>query len=97
MFDFCASCGQTIEQEEIVGQMLVCIHCGKPIGLVSEAPAPEVETPLPIRSEAATRCPACNQLVEVKTNGTKRTFVPHYAGTEKRKICPQSGKPEPEA
>ena len=89
MYDFCPHCGQTIEQEEIAGQMLVCIHCNKPIGFVQElenAPAQD--------ASPAARCPVCQQLVELKTVGVNRTLVPHYrAGT--RKICPGSGKPSP--
>ena len=87
MFDFCPSCGQTIEQEEIAGQMLKCIHCGKPIGLVSEA-----VPPAPSQNVTGALCPACNQQVDVKTRGTRRTFVPHYASAANRKICSQSGK-----
>jgi competence CoiA-like predicted nuclease len=86
MFEFCPHCGQTIEQEEVRGQMLVCIHCKKEIGLVIESERAPAPPPLP--AGMAARCPACNQLVALKAG---KTFVPHYAAGQK-KICPGSGK-----
>ena len=35
MFEFCHHCGRTIGQEQIEGRMLVCLYCGKEIGVVS--------------------------------------------------------------
>ena len=87
MYAFCPHCGQTIEQEQTDGCMLVCIHCGEPIGMVGEALA---ETAEPRVSGNAARCGQCGQLVEIAS--ATKTFVPHYRSEETRKICPGSGK-----
>ena len=87
MFSFCPHCGGAIEQEQIEGRMLVCVHCAKPIGLVKKD---ESEAP-PVR-ETNPRCPVCQQLVDVRMSGTAKKFVPHYRAGE-RKICLGSGKP----
>jgi transcription elongation factor Elf1 len=86
MFDFCPHCGQTTDQEQIAGSMLVCSFCGQSIGLVAEV-QPQ-ETPVPTNRANAFRCAVCGQLVEVKPAGT---LVPHYA-IGARKICAGSGK-----
>ncbi len=75
--------------------MLVCKHCGKDIGIVA-APQKKVmvdETEDLLQRGTAARCPLCRQVVEVRTSGSARTFVPHYAKSEPGKICPSSGKP----
>ena len=90
MFEFCPHCGQTIEQEEVQGQILLCIHCGKEIGLVIESARATVLDMEPGAGKAA-RCGVCGQLVELKSAGGRRTFVPHYAAGQK-KICAGSGK-----
>jgi DNA-directed RNA polymerase subunit RPC12/RpoP len=89
VFDFCPHCGQTIEQEQIEGRMLVCEQCGKDIGFVGAVErAPVSETEELIRGGTVARCPVCGQAVELKG----QTRVPHY-GADTRKICPGSGKP----
>ena len=52
MFNFCPHCGQSIEQEQVQEQLLTCIHCQQPIGIVgeleaapAEEPAQDVQTP----------------------------------------------------
>jgi uncharacterized membrane protein YvbJ len=93
MFSFCPHCGQTTDQDQVAGQMLVCTSCGKPIGVVQESQgAPINETEQRIRAGTAARCPICRQAVEVKTAGVRNTFVPHYRAAGQRKICPGSGK-----
>ena len=94
MFSFCPDCGQTTDQDQVAGQMLVCTSCGKPIGVVRESEgAPVDETEQRIRVGTAARCPMCQQAVELKTPGARKTFVPHYLAAGQRKICPGSGKP----
>jgi hypothetical protein len=96
MFSFCPNCGGSIDQEQTVGQMLTCKHCGKAIGLVAAPPPPKVvsEADELLAAGKAARCLLCQQLIEVRTDpaGTK-VFVPHYAASFQRKICPNSGKP----
>src|SRR5688572_17283968 len=95
MFDFCPHCGQTIGgQNQVVGKMLICQECGKEIGVVQAPPEKVVidRTAEILQSGTAARCPACNQVVELKTSGTTRSFVPHFL-LEKRRVCPGSGKP----
>ena len=86
MFDFCPHCGQTTDQEQVVGSTLICSYCGQAIGLVEES------NPLQETQEAALSAAAkwavCGQLVDVKSAGT---LVPHYAVGQK-KVCPGSGK-----
>lgn len=90
MYSFCPHCGMTLEQEQRDGQLLVCIHCGKEIGVVAtEKPAVVDKAEETIRTGAAVRCPVCAQLIALK--GTARTLVPHYGAG--KKICPGSGKP----
>lgn len=91
MYDFCPHCGQTIEQEQSAGRMLVCERCGQEIGLVAAAPAVIVdETEELIRRGTVARCPVCKQAVEVKA--AAKTLVPHYGAAGGRKICPGSGR-----
>jgi hypothetical protein len=94
MFSFCFHCGQSIDQEQVPGQTLMCKHCGKQIGVV-EGPQKVVmdQTEELIQGGTAARCPICRQVVEVKAQGTARSFAAHYAATPQRKICPGSGKP----
>lgn len=94
MFDFCPHCGQTIEQDQVAGRMLVCGICGKDIGFVGavqRAAGDEVEAR--IQTGSATRCPICQQAVELKTSAAGKSLVPHYGTATPRKICPGSGKP----
>src|SRR5437762_1846447 len=94
MFDFCPHCGQTIEAEQVVGRMLVCGMCGKDIGFVGAVQrVAGDETEARIRAGTATRCPVCQQAVDVKSTGSAKTLVPHYGSTSTRKICPGSSKP----
>lgn len=96
MFSFCPHCGQSIDQHQAAGQRLVCKHCGQEIGLVATPKAVVVDQSAElIRQGKAARCPVCQQLVELRTQGTGRTLVPHYIVGPPRKICPQSGKPLP--
>jgi hypothetical protein len=101
VYEFCPHCGQTPEQEQIAGRMLVCDRCGKDIGFVGTVRRAVVaETEEMIRAGTAARCPVCRQAVELKTAAGTKVFVPHYGVSEKRKICPGSGKPvtaDPEA
>jgi DNA-directed RNA polymerase subunit RPC12/RpoP len=94
MYSFCPHCSITLEQEQIAGRLLVCTHCGKEIGVVPALQRVVVdETEALIRAGTVARCPVCRQAVALK--GTAKTLVPHYGSTEKRKICPGSGKPAP--
>lgn len=88
MFEFCPHCGQTINQKQIEGRMLVCADCGTDIGFVGTVKREAIdETAELIRSGMVARCPVCHQAVD----GKNARLVPHYAaGT--RKICPGSGK-----
>jgi DNA-directed RNA polymerase subunit RPC12/RpoP len=93
MYSFCFHCGQSIDQEQVPGQALMCKHCGKQIGVV-EAPQKAVDqTEELIRGGTAARCPHCRQVVEVKVQGPVRSFATHYAASPQRKICSGSGKP----
>ena len=93
MYDFCPHCGQTINQEQIEGRMLVCEQCGKDVGFVGAVQRAAVdETEELIRGGKAARCPVCQQAVELRSAGAAKTLTPHY-GTHARKICPGSGKP----
>ncbi|MBI1831591.1 MAG: zinc ribbon domain-containing protein [Planctomycetes bacterium] len=94
MFDFCPHCGQTIEQEQVAGRMLVCSRCGEDIGFAATVQRSAVaETDQRILAGTAALCPACEQIVDVKISGALRTSVPHYGAGAARKICPASGKP----
>ena len=96
MYDLCPHCAQTIEQEQVVGRMLVCGRCGKDIGFVGTVQRADVnETDELIRSGAAVRCPTCGQAIEVKTSKDATRFAPHYGSAQTKKICPASGKPVP--
>jgi hypothetical protein len=77
--------------------MIVCKHCGKQIGVVAlpEKPVLVDQTEELIRRGVAARCPLCRQAVEVKVQGTVKSFVPHFAASPQRKMCPGSGKPLP--
>jgi len=97
MFDFCHHCGNSIEQNQTVGQTLVCRTCGETIGVVS---VPEQKkmidgTQEAIASSTAARCSLCSQAVQVKMSGGVRSFVPHFVAGGPRKMCPNSGKPVP--
>lgn len=93
MFSFCPHCGGSIGQEQVPGQKLVCRHCGKRIGvIVTLSPVVVDRTQELIRLGTAAPCPLCKQLVELRTTGDARTFVPHQTTTGSRKICPNSGK-----
>jgi len=99
MFDFCHHCGNTIGQNQTVGQTLVCTSCGETIGVVT-APKPKVMidgTQEAIASGAAAQCSLCSQAVQVKVSGGVRSFVPHFVTGGPRKMCPNSGKPIPAA
>lgn len=91
MYSFCPHCGLTLEQEQREGSVLVCVHCGKAIGVVAAAVKRVVidETEESIRAGTVARCPVCRQAVALKDPA--KTLVPHYAA-ENRKICPGSGK-----
>lgn len=95
MLNFCPHCGKTIGgQDQVPGQMLKCMFCGKDIGVVPwprQRKVVDVTADL-IRQGTAARCSICQQVVEVRSKGTVRTFVPHYRSGEPRKICPNSGK-----
>jgi hypothetical protein len=77
--------------------MLTCQFCRKDIGVVPAPPPPKVIDAGAelIRKGTAARCPVCQQVVEVRSKGAARTFVPHYLKSEQRKICSNSGKPVP--
>jgi DNA-directed RNA polymerase subunit RPC12/RpoP len=90
MYSFCPHCGMTLEQEQNEGRLLVCVHCGKDIGVVATVHRVVVdETEDLIRAGTVARCPVCRQAVALK--GTAKTLVPHY-GVGNRKICAGSGK-----
>ena len=92
MFDFCPHCGQTIEHEQVAGQMLICTTCGKPIGMVTPDAAVVADTTAErVQAGTAARCPVCQQAVDVKIVNGRKTLVPHYA-TGQKKICPGSAK-----
>lgn len=94
MFDFCPHCGQTLDQEQVLGRMLVCSHCGNDVGFVGAVQRFGVtETEQRLIVGTAATCPTCLQIVDVKIVGALRAFVPHYGASELRKICPMSGKP----
>ena len=86
MFDFCPHCGQTTDQEQVVGSMLICSYCGQAIGIVDDR-KPE-DAVAPVSTIDAAKCAICGQLVETRPAGT---LAPHYAIGVK-KICPGSGK-----
>jgi hypothetical protein len=94
MFEFCHHCGQTIGQEQVVGQTLVCKHCGGEIGVVKAPPRKIVIDAREewIRRGDAARCPLCQQIVELKKRGAARSYVPHRAVAGPSKMCPNSGK-----
>lgn len=87
MYSFCPHCGMTLEQDQREGQLLICIHCGKEIGVVPKKPQPAA--PIAVIPPGAARCPVCRQAVALKANGG--TLAPHYGVA--KKICPGSGKP----
>jgi DNA-directed RNA polymerase subunit RPC12/RpoP len=90
MYSFCPHCGMTLEQEQPDGRVVVCVHCGKEIGVVAAVKRVVVdETEELIRAGTVGRCPVCRQAVALK--GNAKTLVPHY-GADKRKICAGSGK-----
>jgi hypothetical protein len=95
MYEFCPHCGRTPEQEQKVGQLVICEYCGKEIGLIRPAAAKVMVdgTKEAIRQGTAARCPVCRQAVEVRTSGTGRTIAPHFTAAPTRKVCPGSGKP----
>lgn len=98
-YPFCPECGQTIYCERpAVGQMQVCPHCGKHVGVVKAAPQKIVvdKTAELIQGGSVARCPLCQQAVEVKAAGAGKAFVPHFAAGQ-RKMCPNSGKPVADA
>lgn len=94
-YSFCQHCGGTISQEQVNEKIMICIWCGKPIG-TPKAPEPKKmidATEDLLRRGVAARCSLCRQVVELKNSGGKKSFVPHYGKGEKKKICPNSGKP----
>jgi hypothetical protein len=95
MFEFCPHCGQSAGPEQVPGQAVVCKHCGQQIGVVPLPTKPLVrdQTEELIRRGVAARCPVCQQVVELKGQGTARAFVPHFAAQGQRKMCAHSGKP----
>lgn len=88
MYSFCPHCGETLEQDQREGEMLVCAYCGKQIGMIPAKPAP-VEV-IQVIQPGAAQCPICKQVVALKQHA--KTLVPHYAG-QTRKVCAGSGKP----
>jgi hypothetical protein len=99
MFDFCPHCGQTIGQQQVAGQLLVCLYCRKEIGVVAAPPEKVVidEAEELIKKGTAARCAVCQQVIEVRAGGAGRALVPHFRKGEPRKMCPGSGKPAPAA
>lgn len=96
MFDFCPHCGQTIEHEQVKGQMLVCANCGLDIGFAGSVDRAIIdESAQLIRTGKAALCPQCRQVVEVKSSNDGKRFVPHYQSKDARKICSGSGKATP--
>lgn len=94
MFDFCPHCGQTIEHEQVVGQMLVCAQCGKDIGFVGAVDRAVVsEAERQIRTGQAAVCSSCGQIVELRSIGPAKSYAAHYPSAGAKKICPGSGKP----
>ncbi len=95
MFEFCPHCGQSADPEQEPGQLVVCKHCGQQLGMVPLPRKPVVvdQTEELIRRGVAARCPVCQQVVEVRAQGTIKAFVPHFAARGQRKLCPHSGKP----
>ncbi len=90
MAEFCPHCGEIggLQQQ---GNALICGRCGQRAGTV---PAPVERVVVDqadelIRQGAAARCPACQQLVEVRGPVLAR----HFAVAAPRKLCPGSGKP----
>ncbi len=99
MFSFCHHCGDAIDQEQVVGEILICQHCRQTIGVVLAAPRAVVidQTEELIRQGVVARCAVCQQTVEVKVRGAMRSLVPHAAKGEPRKVCPGGGKLMPAA
>jgi hypothetical protein len=98
MFSFCIHCGSSIGQEQVEGQMLVCRSCGKQIGVVAAPKKVVIDgNEELLRRGVVARCALCGQMVEVRNKGAGPTFVPHYATTSPRKMCPNAGKPVPVA
>jgi hypothetical protein len=92
MFNWCPHCGRSIDQTQTAGQTLICKHCGQEIGVIAALREEKAIDPVAeiIAAGTAARCPACQQLVQLKKPAN--TFVPHYLAGEK-KLCSGSGKP----
>jgi len=90
MFSFCPHCSGSVDQDQLPGQTVVCIHCRRPIGRVRAADTPTVvdQSEELIRQGAAASCPLCGQLVEMRG----KVFARHFA-VGVRKLCGQSSKP----
>jgi hypothetical protein len=86
-YEFCYHCGNSIDQNQVEGQTLVCKHCGQTLGVVSRPQQVVVETK-PMQPQ----CPVCAQFVDVKASGGVTSFVPHFLPGQ-RKMCANSGKP----
>ena len=97
MYPFCPHCGQTLDGQQPTGQTLVCRHCGQVIGSVPSTPQRVVvdKTEELLRSGSTARCPLCQQVVELKSAGAAKSFVPHFGSATQRKMCPNSGKQVP--
>lgn len=93
-YEFCHHCGSSINQQQVVGKMLVCSACKQEIGVPSGPPQKVMidKNEELIKQGVAARCPLCQQVVETKGTG-KKTYVPHYSKGDKPRICPNSGKP----
>ena len=88
MFSFCHHCGGAINQEQVVGQRLVCRSCKKEIGVV-EADEPERvvdKTNALVQSGKVARCPECHRLVEIREKKGRRSMAPHMGAGPSRHV-----------
>lgn len=96
MFSFCHHCGGAINQEQVVGQRLVCRSCKKEIGVVEAEPERIIvdKTEALVQSGKVAKCPECQRLVEIREKKGRRSLAPHM-GAGPSRMCIFSGKPAP--
>ena len=76
MLNFCPGCGGSIDQNQVGGQAVTCIHCGRLIGVATEGPRKVVvdQTDELIKGGTVARCSLCQQAVQLKSSGQVNTF-----------------------